>query len=79
MCINSAPLYQLSYIPLLVFLQKTLTVVTKVAKPLVIIRAQDPIRTDDLIITSDLLYQLSYSGMVAEAGFEPTTHRVLAC
>ena len=32
--------------------------------------ADDPIRTDDLLITSELLYQLSYVGLGSRAGRE---------
>ena len=32
--------------------------------------ADDPIRTDDLLITSELLYQLSYVGAGSQAGRE---------
>ena len=36
-----------------------------------ILRAGDRDRTDGLFITSEALYQLSYSGVVADLGFEP--------
>ncbi len=35
--------------------------------------AGNRIRTRDLLITSQLLYQLSYSGMVEDSGLEPLT------
>ncbi len=36
-------------------------------------RAQDRNRTSDTRIFSPLLYQLSYLGLIAGAGFEPAT------
>lgn len=35
-------------------------------------RAQNEIRTRDLILTKDVLYQLSYLGKMGGVGFEPT-------
>lgn len=36
--------------------------------------ADDPIRTDDLLITSELLYQLSYVGSGCRGGVQRTSH-----